>query len=856
MTTTTAPILQRTTFTSSRAMEFFSEKELQLQIGHERDRWPLALVKELIDNSLDACEAAGTPPEITITVRPNVVSVRDNGPGLPETTIQRSLDYLVRVSDKAAYVSPTRGQLGNALKVCWAAPFVVDGRYGRVDVATGGVRYRLAVTVDQIKQAPDLRIVRRPSVVRTGTDVRLHWPQVAKNGSRRSDFYFAAADAVTLIRFYALANPHATFHLRIPGGDEAIQIERTRADWAKWSPHDPTSPHWYSPARLAALIAAYVASEEDGGPARTVREFVAEFAGLSGSVKLKQVTAAAGLTGASLHDLVRDGVVDPDECAKLLTAMQDAGRPIKPAALGALGETHLRTVLITAFGATETSIRTRKVELTIGGVPYLLEVGFGINDEHSAEVPRQVAIALNWSPSLGNPIPRLAGLLGEARLDLHDPVSLVVHLACPRLEYVDRGKTQLALPTDVSTTFAETIRSITKAWTQTKRQADRDNRVRERDLERARKPQQRQKLSVKEAAWRVMERAYRHAAGTTGMAGARQVMYAARPLVLSLTGGEIWKHDSYFTQTLLPDFIEAHPDLTADWDVVYDARGHLIEPHTGRRVPLGTVEVRDYIAAWKGGAGPRHRYAYALFIEKEGFSPLLERALIAERFDVAIMSTKGMSVTAARLLIDHLSQCGVTILVARDFDKSGFTIARTIADDSRRYRYSATPSVRDLGLRLPDIEAMGLTGEPVHYSGDADPRVELQRCGATVEERAYLVHPGRFRGWVGERVELNAMTSDQFIAWIEQKLTDAGVHKVVPDANTLDGIYCTTVHSHRRQAVIDAAVATALEGFTDEPVEPPPDLHSRVEAALPLGTTATWEDIVRGYATSAAGGAA
>ena len=87
----------RTTFTVSRALEFFSEKELQLQIGHGRERWPLALVKELIDNSLDACESAGTLPDITVTVRPNVVSVRDNGPGLPETTLQRSLDYLVRV---------------------------------------------------------------------------------------------------------------------------------------------------------------------------------------------------------------------------------------------------------------------------------------------------------------------------------------------------------------------------------------------------------------------------------------------------------------------------------------------------------------------------------------------------------------------------------------------------------------------------------------------------------------------------------------------------------------------------------------------------------------------------------------
>ena len=51
--------LQRTTFELSRAMEFFSEKELQMQIGHGRAWWPVAVLKELIDNALDACEEAG-----------------------------------------------------------------------------------------------------------------------------------------------------------------------------------------------------------------------------------------------------------------------------------------------------------------------------------------------------------------------------------------------------------------------------------------------------------------------------------------------------------------------------------------------------------------------------------------------------------------------------------------------------------------------------------------------------------------------------------------------------------------------------------------------------------------------------
>ena len=52
----------------------------------------------------------------------------------------------------------------------------------------------------------------------------------------------------------------------------------------------------------------------------------------------------------------------------------------------------------------------------------------------------------------------------------------------------------------------------------------------------------------------------------------------------------------YFSQTLLPDYIEEHG---VDWDVVYDARGHFEEPHTNRRIGCGTIEVGNYLAAAK-----------------------------------------------------------------------------------------------------------------------------------------------------------------------------------------------------------------------------------------------------------------
>jgi len=86
---TNSATLERTTFATSRLLEFFTEKELSMQIGHESDWWPLALLKELVDNALDACEMAGESPVIEVDLTEDTLSIRDNGPGIPAATVER-----------------------------------------------------------------------------------------------------------------------------------------------------------------------------------------------------------------------------------------------------------------------------------------------------------------------------------------------------------------------------------------------------------------------------------------------------------------------------------------------------------------------------------------------------------------------------------------------------------------------------------------------------------------------------------------------------------------------------------------------------------------------------------------------
>jgi hypothetical protein len=58
--------------------------------------WPQVVVKELVDNCLDAAEQAEVAPRIGVTITETMIEVRDNGPGIPNSVIEDILDFTVR----------------------------------------------------------------------------------------------------------------------------------------------------------------------------------------------------------------------------------------------------------------------------------------------------------------------------------------------------------------------------------------------------------------------------------------------------------------------------------------------------------------------------------------------------------------------------------------------------------------------------------------------------------------------------------------------------------------------------------------------------------------------------------------
>ena len=268
-------------------------------------------------------------------------------------------------------------------------------------------------------------------------------------------------------------------------------------------------------------------------------------------------------------------------------------------------------------------------------------------------------------------------------------------------------------------------------------------------------------------------------------------------------------------------------------------------------IGLGTVAVREYVeelhdleikAAAVAPAhidtkGPSGSFGAVLYIEKEGFMALLDEAKLAQRFDIAIMSSKGMSVIAARELADEVCHTWrVPLFILRDFDKAGFSIrAGFMQKQSRRYTFKNQIKVHDLGLRMDDVRdliAQGLDEPAAKERGSSEKRfANMRKNGATVEEAEYLLN---------RRVELNALTSEQFIAFVERKLTEHGVRKIIPTK----AILAETYRTFARGRDVEKFFKRELRKLDGAKVTVPADLPQQVEAYLRQHPTERWDAAV------------
>jgi DNA topoisomerase VI subunit A len=757
--------LNREHFEISRAAEYFDAKELQAQTGQPAHKFGEVVLKELIDNALDACESAGINPVIQIGIATNEERVRicvsDNGKGISEAVIKNILNFDTRTSDKAAYKAPTRGAQGNAFKTIIGIPHALGG--GLVTIESQGLRHTIkakatpAGTIDI-----DHKITQIDA--RTGTAVYVDMPKRAVY-----PYWYARATAIF--------NPHAIVKIRTfedieftmltfdDESEETATFYNSLSECQKIRPNEPTSAHWYDSGDYEKLV--YLQGDQND---IELGKFVRQFRGLSSTGKAKVITS-------QLKDyrLVSDIYRDPIAIESMRLAMQNESKPVLPKALGAIGVNNLLSRLDVDRHW------YKQVSGLIDNIPYVFEIliadsegaqGFYFGVNHSVtfgDFLRQSRIKAGELNGTG-----IEGALADI-VDTDEHI-VVVHLIGIGLPFLDRGKSNLSLPPEMIENISGAVWLAAKSLHKERKKEDKDAAKAERE-EKARENASKNKTFIKTAVFAVLAAAIQAATDMGRLpANVRNLFYKVRDAIQKYTPKEL--NYTYFSQDIL---IKYWQEFGRDKLIYNDPRGVLYEPHSEKEVQLGTFSVDKYIF-------PDHQFNKILYIEKKGLWHTIKAGGLHKKYDMAVIGGEGYASEAIRILLEK-AQVGqdYTIFVLHDADPDGYNIARTIQESTKRMP-DHNIDVIDLGLTVQDAINMGIPSETFTRKKALVKELELNEI-----EHEYFdgeLKYGKKRSYICNRIELNAMSAGQLVDYIDSGISRAIdeqnlTKKVIPDESVL-----------------------------------------------------------------------
>ena len=489
-----------------------------------------------------------------------------------------------------------------------------------------------------------------------------------------------------------------------------------------------SSPWWYDLSQFHELLYA------SGN--RPVRELIAYLDGCSGA-KAGEIVAAARLGRAICKDVTRQQAV------KLLEAARENARQVNPERLGTVGSeafptyAYARSHGVVSFGAA----------LPQAEIPFVVEAWAEKTEDDTC-----LAACVNRTPVTGDIYAArdrreidifgcgLAHTVAEAPKEAHFEIWL--NITTPYMPITSDGKAPDLMP------FLNQIQlTIQKAVKKAHRPDARGSTTSQKDV--------------------VLDNLDAVIASVSGDGeyrfNERQLFYALRPIVMDETGKEL-KIGNF------KDIITDYEAQSGEIPLMYrEPRGSIYHPHRGETITLGTLMVEDY-------ERPEWTFNKAVYIEKEGFSEALKEARWAERHDCMLMSSKGFTTRAARDLVDKLAEHDepVTIFCVHDADAAGTMIYQTFQEATKA---RGARKIKIVNLGLEPWEVMGFEVETVEAG---ERRKAVADYGLEREDGAH------WETWLQtHRVELNAMTTPEFIAWLDRKMVGYA-EKLIPPPDVLE----------------------------------------------------------------------
>jgi len=487
-----------------------------------------------------------------------------------------------------------------------------------------------------------------------------------------------------------------------------------------------TSPYWYTSTEFHGLC---LAAKE-----MTVRDLVIQFEGCSGKVGM----IVDGFKGRQAADLALQ------EARILLERMKTQSSPVSANRLGYVGDIGHSYIVISNYSKVLGTFQLSS-DGEIAEIPYVVEAWSELSDE------ADIYVHVNRTPITGE----VEAFHSKTKLYLNGcgighkidigrrPATIWLNIITPYMPITTEGKSP-----DLSYILANGIYpAIKKSIDKAKR-----NKVEG--------PGRR---SQKEIVLSHLEEGIRQASGDgKHRYSLRQLYYALRPFVLDELGHQLGYEN--FSNKIITEYERLSGE---DLPGLYrDDRGTLYHPHLGQDIPLGTRTVEEYHR-------PEWTFNRILYCEKEGFFEILKDVKWPERHDCALLTSKGYASRAARDLLDMLGDTDedITFFCVHDADAYGTLIYQSL-QEATSARPKRRVDVVNLGLEPREALVMGLGVE----------RLDGERAKPV----ASYVEP-EYAEWLQHnRVELNAMSTPQFLEWLDGKMADYGDNKLIPPDQVLE----------------------------------------------------------------------
>jgi hypothetical protein len=306
----------------------------------------------------------------------------------------------------------------------------------------------------------------------------------------------------------------------------------------------------------------------------------------------------------------------------------------------------------------------------------------------------------------------------------------------------------------------------------------------------------------------------------------RQLFYVMRPEFIEYYG----KEPKWGTYTnILTQYENERGNISG---LYRDNRGSLYVPHGGGVIPIGTQSVAEF-------KRPEWKFHKILYCEKEGFFPTLRAAKWPEKWDCALLTSKGYASRAAKDLIDMMEDDGEPIMCfcIHDADADGTMIFQSLVEKTAS-RGKRKVEIINLGLDPEEAVNMGLPSESV------------EKKNRKKKVASYI--PSEWRSWFRDnRIELNAMTTPQFLSWLDAKMEQFEPKKLIPPLDAIrekfkdqlltdigEAIEKKILKEAKADEQTTAAFNEALEGVDENTWEP------EIVKALEEAPTLEWRDPV------------